>query len=66
MSEKTLGEWLLEQFEKLETEELQEAKEIAEMVKMTPKLKARSKPKKILEIWNRWKLETLKGQLQVR
>ena len=44
--EKTLGERLMEQFEKLGTEELQEVKEIAEMVRMTPKLKARSKPKK--------------------
>ena len=46
MPEKTLGEWLLEQFEKLEAEELQEVKEIAEMARMTPKPKARSKPKK--------------------
>ena len=43
--EKTLGERLLEQFEKLEAEELQEVK-IAEMVRMTPKLKARGKLKK--------------------
>ena len=41
-----LGEWLLEQFEKLEAEELQGVKEIAEMVRMTPKPQARSKPKK--------------------
>ena len=46
MLEKTLGEWLLEQFEKLEAEELQEVKEIAEMARMTPKRKARSKSKK--------------------
>ena len=46
MPEKILGERLLEQFEKLEAEELQEAKEIAEMVRMTPKPKARSKLKK--------------------
>ena len=36
MPEKTLGERLLEQFEKLEAETLQEAKEIAEMARMTP------------------------------
>ena len=47
MPEKMLGErWLLEQFEKLEAEEMQEAKEIAEMVRMTPKLKAKGKLKK--------------------
>ena len=46
MLEKMLGERLLEQFEKVEAEELQEAKEIIEMVRMTPKPKARSKPKK--------------------
>ena len=46
MPEKTLGECLLEQFEKLEAEELQEAKEIAEMARMIPKPKARGKPKK--------------------
>ena len=53
MPEKTLGERLLEQFVKLEAEELQEAKEIAEMTpkpkargKPTPKPKARGKPKK--------------------
>ena len=50
MPEKTLGERLLEQFEKLEAEELQEVKEKAEMARMTPKLKARSKPKKILAL----------------
>ena len=44
--EKTLGEQVLEQFEKLEAEELQGAKEIAEMARMTPKAQARSKPKK--------------------
>ena len=44
--EKTLGKWFLEQFEKLEAEELQGVKEIAEMVRMTPKPQARSKPKK--------------------
>ena len=51
--EKTLGERLLEQFVKLEAEELQEVKEIAEMTpkpkargKPTPKPKARGKPKK--------------------
>ena len=48
MPEKMLGECLLEQFEKLEAEELQEVKEIAEMARMTPKLKARGKPKKTL------------------
>ena len=41
-----LGEWLLEQFEKLEAEELKGVKEITEMVRMTPKPQARSKPKK--------------------
>ena len=46
MLEKTLSERLLEQFEKLEAEELQEAKGIAEMARMTPKLKMRGKPKK--------------------
>ena len=46
--EKTLSKWLLEQFEKLEAEELQEAKEIAKMARMTPKLKTRGKPKKTL------------------
>ena len=46
MLEKTLGEHLLEQFEKLEAEKLQEVKEIAEMARMTPKPKARGKPKK--------------------
>ena len=46
--EKILGKWLLEQFEKLEAEELQGVKEIAEMVRMTPKPQARSKPKKTL------------------
>ena len=46
--EKTLGEQLLEQFEKLETEELQGVKKIAEMVRLTPKPQARSKPKKTL------------------
>ena len=46
MPEKMLGEHLLEQFEKLGVQELQEAKEIAEMARMTPKLKARGKPKK--------------------
>ena len=45
MLEKTLGEHLFEQFEKLEAEELQEMKEIAEMARMTPKPKARGKPK---------------------
>ena len=43
---KTLGEWLLEQFEKLEAEELQEVKDISEMARMTPKLKTRGKMKK--------------------
>ena len=43
---KMLGEWLLEQFEKLEAEELQEVKDIAEMARMTPKLKTRGKVKK--------------------
>ena len=46
--EKTLGERLLEQFEKLEAQELQKVKEIAEMARLTPKLKARGKPKKTL------------------
>ena len=41
MPEKTLGEQLLEQFEKLEAEELWEVKEMAEMVRVTPKLKTR-------------------------
>ena len=36
----------MEQFEKLEAQELQEAKEIAEMARMTPKPKATGKPKK--------------------
>ena len=48
MPEKTLGKWLLEQFEKLEAEELQGAKEIAEMVRMTPKPQARSKLRKTM------------------
>ena len=43
---KTLGKWLLEQFGKLEAEELQEAKDIAEMARMTPKPKTRGKAKK--------------------
>ena len=43
-----LGKWLLEQFEKLEAEELEGGKEIAEMARMTPKPQARSKPKKTL------------------
>ena len=43
---KTLGERLLEQFEKLEAEELQEVKDIAKMARMTPKLKTRGKVKK--------------------
>ena len=46
MPEKMLSKCLLEQFEKLEGEELQEVKEIAEMARMTPKLKTRGKPKK--------------------
>ena len=46
MLEKMLGERLLEQFEKLEVENLQEVKEIAEMARITPKPKARGKPKK--------------------
>ena len=73
MLQKMLGERLLEQFEKLEAEELQEVKDIAKMARMTPKLKTRGKPKKTLPAKvpkildpNRWRLETLKGQLQVR
>ena len=50
MLPKTSGEWLLEQFEKLEAEELQEAKDIAEMARMTPKLKTRGKVKKTLPV----------------
>ena len=46
MPQKTLGEQLLEQFEKLEAEELQEAKDIAEMARMTPKPKTRGTLKK--------------------
>ena len=46
--QKMLGERLLEQFEKLEAEKLQEVNEIAEMARMTPKPKARGKPKKTL------------------
>ena len=41
-----LSEWLLEQFEKLEAEELQEVKDFAKMARMTPKPKTRGKPKK--------------------
>ena len=48
MPQKMLSEWLLEQFEKLEAEELQEAKDIAEMARMTPKPKTRGQPKKTL------------------
>ena len=48
--QKTLGKQLLEQFEKLEAEELQEAKDIAEMAGMTPKLKTRGKLKKTLPV----------------
>ena len=48
MPQKMLGKWLLEQFEKLEAEELQGVKEIAELARMTPKPQARSKPKKTL------------------
>ena len=46
MPQKTLGEWLMEQFEKLEAEELQEAKDIVEMARMTPKPKTRGTLKK--------------------
>ena len=46
MPEKMLGERLLEQFEKLEAEELQKVKEIAKMARMTTRPKVRSKPKK--------------------
>ena len=46
MPPKMLGEQLLEQFEKLKAEELQEVKDIAEMARMTPKLKTRGKAKK--------------------
>ena len=46
MLEKTSGKRLLEQFEKLEAEELQEAEDIAKMARMTPKPKTRGKPKK--------------------
>ena len=46
MAEKMLGEWLLEQFEKLQAEELQGAKEtIADIARMTPKPKTRGKLK---------------------
>ena len=45
-----LSEWLLEQFEKLEAEELQEVKDIAKMERMTPKLKTRGKPNKTLPV----------------
>ena len=46
--EKMLGERLLEQFEKLEAEQLQKANKIAEMARMTPKPKTRGKQKKTL------------------
>ena len=47
---KMLGERLLEQFEKLEAEELQEVKDIAKMARMTPKPKTRGKVKKTLPV----------------
>ena len=63
MPQKTLGKQLLEQFEKLEAEELQEAKDIAEMARMTPKLKTRGKlkktpPAKVLKILDPEQMET--------
>ena len=56
-----LGEWLLEQFEKLEAEELQEVKDIAEMERMTPKPKTRGKVKKTLPV----KVPKVLGQKQM-
>ena len=50
MPEKMLGECLLKQFEKWEAQKLQEVKEIADMARMTPKPKARVKPKKTLPV----------------
>ena len=50
MPQKMLSERLLEQFEKLEAEELQEVKDIAKMARMTPKPKTRGKPKKTLPV----------------
>ena len=63
MPQKTLGERLLEQFEKLEAEELQEVKDIAKMARMTPKPKTRGKPKrtlpaKVLKILDPEQMET--------
>ena len=60
---KMLGEWLLEQFEKLEAEELQKVKDIAEMARMTPKPKTRGKvkktpPAKVPKILNPEQMET--------
>ena len=61
--EKTLGERLLEQFEKLEAEESKEVKEMAEMARMTPKPKARgtvakTQPAKLPKILDPEQMET--------
>ena len=71
--EKMLGEQLLEQFEKLEAEKLHGVKEMAEIARITPNQRPEVKQKRHhwqscqrYWTWNRWRLEILRGQLQVR